>query len=180
MIFIFPLIVSAPYETYLLSNSRPIDNQITSQEIFISLSRYIHIYCLAPACSCSMHVSAMIRPPDSLCHPLGFLAWHSRPCALGPIRVRGHMVKALYVCPRPYAQGFLCTSGVKCSPRRNLLKFFPHWGSSSAGRALRSQCRGREFDPPLLHQYSMPNLNRLGISFARSMLIENAKTPNRK
>lgn len=25
------------------------------------------------------------------------------------------------------------------------------WGSSSAGRALRSQCRGREFDPPLLH-----------------------------
>jgi len=26
----------------------------------------------------------------------------------------------------------------------------------------------------------MPNLNRLGISFARSMLIENAKTPNRK
>ncbi len=26
------------------------------------------------------------------------------------------------------------------------------WGGSSAGRALRSQCRGREFDPPPLHQ----------------------------
>ena len=25
------------------------------------------------------------------------------------------------------------------------------WGGSSAGRALRSQCRGREFDPPPLH-----------------------------
>ena len=27
------------------------------------------------------------------------------------------------------------------------------WGRSSAGRALRSQCRGREFDPPRLHHY---------------------------
>ena len=26
-----------------------------------------------------------------------------------------------------------------------------HRGGSSAGRALRSQCRGREFDPPPLH-----------------------------
>ena len=28
----------------------------------------------------------------------------------------------------------------------------PHWGGSSAGRASRSQCEGREFDPPPLHQ----------------------------
>lgn len=28
------------------------------------------------------------------------------------------------------------------------------WGGSSAGRALRSQCRGREFDPPPLHQFT--------------------------
>ena len=28
------------------------------------------------------------------------------------------------------------------------------WGGSSAGRASRSQCEGREFDPPPLHQYS--------------------------
>lgn len=28
------------------------------------------------------------------------------------------------------------------------------WGGSSAGRALRSQCRGREFDPPPLHHLS--------------------------
>src|SRR5579859_7027449 len=26
------------------------------------------------------------------------------------------------------------------------------WGGSSAGRASRSQCEGREFDPPPLHQ----------------------------
>lgn len=31
------------------------------------------------------------------------------------------------------------------------------WGSSSAGRALRSQCRGREFDPPLLHHDRIPS-----------------------
>ena len=28
---------------------------------------------------------------------------------------------------------------------------WPLWGCSSVGRALRSQCRGREFDPPHLH-----------------------------
>ncbi len=28
------------------------------------------------------------------------------------------------------------------------------WGRSSAGRASRSQCEGREFDPPRLHQMS--------------------------
>ncbi len=28
----------------------------------------------------------------------------------------------------------------------------PYWGNSSAGRALRSQCRGPGFDPPLLHR----------------------------
>src|SRR5713226_6095617 len=29
------------------------------------------------------------------------------------------------------------------------------WGCSSAGRASRSQCEGREFDPPQLHQHPM-------------------------
>src|SRR5437762_11777620 len=29
---------------------------------------------------------------------------------------------------------------------------FALWGRSSAGRASRSQCEGREFDPPRLHQ----------------------------
>src|SRR5271155_2071812 len=29
------------------------------------------------------------------------------------------------------------------------------WAASSAGRALRSQCRGRGFDPPAVHQDSM-------------------------
>ena len=27
------------------------------------------------------------------------------------------------------------------------------WGRSSAGRASRSQCEGREFDPPRLHHF---------------------------
>src|SRR4051794_29620074 len=30
------------------------------------------------------------------------------------------------------------------------------WGSSSAGRAPRSQCGGQGFDPPLLHSKSGP------------------------
>src|ERR1700756_3010519 len=34
------------------------------------------------------------------------------------------------------------------------LKWFL-WGRSSAGRASRSQCEGREFDPPRLHQPAM-------------------------
>jgi chorismate mutase-like protein len=29
------------------------------------------------------------------------------------------------------------------------------WGGSSAGRASRSQCEGREFDPPPLHQFTL-------------------------
>jgi hypothetical protein len=32
------------------------------------------------------------------------------------------------------------------------------WGRSSAGRASRSQCEGREFDPPRLHHYPSHNL----------------------
>ncbi len=36
-------------------------------------------------------------------------------------------------------------------------------GGSSAGRASRSQCEGREFDPPPLHQYPAPNQPRLGV-----------------
>ena len=39
--------------------------------------------------------------------------------------------------------------------------YFPRgkvlWGRSSAGRASRSQCEGREFDPPRLHQFPPPN-----------------------
>ncbi|MFN8915965.1 MAG: hypothetical protein ACK5Y1_17145, partial [Betaproteobacteria bacterium] len=30
-------------------------------------------------------------------------------------------------------------------------------------RASRSQCEGREFDPPRLHHHSTPNLYRLGV-----------------
>ena len=41
-------------------------------------------------------------------------------------------------------------------------------GGSSAGRAPRSQCGGREFDPPPLHQKLTPNPSRLGVSISAS------------
>src|ERR1700740_2855272 len=45
------------------------------------------------------------------------------------------------------AQGFR-TAG---RPLSHGLKCRLAWGGSSAGRASRSQCEGREFDPPPLH-----------------------------
>ncbi len=46
-----------------------------------------------------------------------------------------------------------------CQNQKIRAEFFSStvWGSSSAGRALRSQCRGREFDPPLLHHDRIPS-----------------------
>ena len=44
------------------------------------------------------------------------------------------------------------------------------WGGSSAGRASRSQCEGREFDPPPLHHHSTPNLYRLGVFISASRM----------
>ena len=38
------------------------------------------------------------------------------------------------------------------------------WGRSSAGRAPRSQCGGREFDPPRLHQSSNGSTSGFGKS----------------
>src|SRR4029079_3356086 len=37
-----------------------------------------------------------------------------------------------------------------------LLNLWLPWGGSSAGRASRSQCEGREFDPPPLHHPTSP------------------------
>ncbi len=50
--------------------------------------------------------------------------------------------------PEPRSQGRL----LRCRGRGLQLKS-PPWGCSSAGRASRSQCEGREFDPPQLHQH---------------------------
>ena len=44
------------------------------------------------------------------------------------------------------------------------------WAASSAGRALRSQCRGRGFDPPAVHHFpnsQLPNSNGAGPARAR-------------
>ena len=48
-----------------------------------------------------------------------------------------------------------------------VLELFARWGGSSAGRASRSQCEGREFDPPPLHQKDFLFLreNRLRAGF---------------
>ena len=48
-------------------------------------------------------------------------------------------------------------------------------GGSSAGRASRSQCEGREFDPPPLHQYTKVNSSLLAFFLARSRVF--AGTP---
>ena len=41
------------------------------------------------------------------------------------------------------------------------------WGGSSAGRALRSQCRGREFDPPPLHH----RIHKVSRRFSRDLFL---------
>lgn len=45
---------------------------------------------------------------------------------------------------------------------------FRLWGGSSAGRVLRSQCRGREFDPHPLHHLSKDRPFSVGLFPARS------------
>src|ERR1700712_3250579 len=45
-------------------------------------------------------------------------------------------------------------SGCLSGGNQAVLESFSRWGGSSAGRASRSQCEGREFDPPLLHHAS--------------------------
>ena len=70
-------------------------------------------------------------------------------------------------------------AGAQCAiaamPRnRALAKENSMWGCSSAGRALRSQCRGQEFDPPQLHQsqstaYALPARNTAAQGSATQM-----------
>jgi hypothetical protein len=48
------------------------------------------------------------------------------------------------------------TRGIMRAPCRTRPAQFYAWGGSSAGRALRSQCRGRGFDPLPLHQIHFP------------------------
>src|SRR5690348_8425895 len=43
-------------------------------------------------------------------------------------------------------------------------------GGSSAGRASRSQCEGREFDPPPLHQVFLPVKRRLSLAGSCSLV----------
>ena len=49
-----------------------------------------------------------------------------------------------------------------------LLLELKNWGGSSAGRALRSQCRGREFDPHPLHHHNVARLTRC-VEYALNM-----------
>lgn len=49
------------------------------------------------------------------------------------------------------------------------------WGGSSAGRALRSQCRGREFDPPPLHQFTDILKSHGNMAFCVSIALQKFK-----
>src|SRR5439155_11089838 len=47
--------------------------------------------------------------------------------------------------------------------------YLPTWAASSAGRARRSQCRGRGFDPPAVHQSQpAPPILQTSMSFTTS------------
>ena len=56
--------------------------------------------------------------------------------------------------------------------RCDALRFKSSWGGSSAGRASRSQCEGREFDPPPLHH----NVRKYGPS--RPVFLETHHPPS--
>ena len=53
----------------------------------------------------------------------------------------------------------------QCTPSPGEAIIAPLWGRSSAGRAPRSQCGGREFDPHRLHQNSRPPVLCGGLVF---------------
>src|SRR5215212_4095884 len=44
----------------------------------------------------------------------------------------------------------------------------PPWAASSAGRALRSQCRGRGFDPPAVHHLNHTYTKSYGLTAPRA------------
>ena len=56
----------------------------------------------------------------------------------------------------------------------SLLDYARVWGGSSAGRASRSQCEGREFDPPPLHHPHIPG--RLKRSETVQQALENQRS----
>src|SRR5437870_4717055 len=62
------------------------------------------------------------------------------------------LTQAAQACPRAYRSR---RSPTALSERGIAAKITTTWGCSSAGRASRSQCEGREFDPPQLHQHPL-------------------------
>ena len=57
-----------------------------------------------------------------------------------------------------------------------LIDFASCWGGSSAGRASRSQCEGREFDPPPLHQLFTKTLSRKAFFFSAACRYRSGPT----
>lgn len=53
------------------------------------------------------------------------------------------------------------------------------WGGSSAGRASRSQCEGREFDPPRLHHVKFPGCPKTSHEVQKALGIK-AGNPRRR
>ena len=57
-----------------------------------------------------------------------------------------------------------CIANDQGSKYKNVEKSI--WGYSSAGRALRSQCRGQGFEPPYLHQKNVKGIRQTPDPFA--------------
>ena len=61
-------------------------------------------------------------------------------------------------------------AGCDCRVQALRLQFCPSWGRSSAGRASRSQCEGRGFDPLRLHQ-----VPRQGLATSRPFVLSDPR-----
>ena len=62
-------------------------------------------------------------------------------------------------------------------PGRRMLKLRSSGGGSSAGRASRSQCEGREFDPPPLHHFFSKALALKAFFFCRRTGTSRSSNP---
>ena len=77
-------------------------------------------------------------------------------CDMGQLTCQEHLSLAVFPSAGGLTRGTVAGADRQC-----------FWGGSSVGRALRSQCRGREFDSPPLH--SFPAFSRLVESAAYLM-----------
>ncbi len=97
--------------------------------------------------------------------PAPLAALLARPCTADPLparddalaaALRDASIRLIRTWPRYLAE--LASRAIMRAPTPDQTASGIVWGGSSAGRALRSQCRGREFDPPPLHHFTSPDV----------------------